>query len=142
MTKRNSRYDLLFEPVTIGPKVTKNRFYQVPHCNGMGHRYPRAMAEMRGVKAEGGWGVVCTEECSIHPTSDLSPATLMRLWDDEDLPVHKLMIEKIHHHDALAGIQLVHNGFEVANICHPAAVFGTFCYPYRMVSPCACQGDG
>ncbi len=115
MTKRNSRYDLLFEPVTIGPKITKNRFYQVPHCNGMGHRYPRAMAEMRGVKAEGGWGVVCTEECSIHPTSDLSPATLMRLWDDEDLPVHELMIEKIHRHDALAGIQLVHNGFEVAN---------------------------
>ncbi|MEM7293276.1 MAG: FAD-dependent oxidoreductase [Pseudomonadota bacterium] len=113
--KRNSRYDLLFEPVKIGPKQTKNRFYQVPHCNGMGHRYPRAMAEMRGVKAEGGWGVVCTEECSIHPTSDLSPATLMRIWDDRDLPVHELMIEKIHAHDALAGIQLVHNGFEVSN---------------------------
>ncbi len=70
---------------------------------------------MRGVKAEGGWGVVCTEECSIHPTSDLSPAPLMRIWDDSDLPVHELMIEKIHKHGALAGIQLVHNGLEVAN---------------------------
>ena len=70
---------------------------------------------MRGVKAEGGWGVVCTEECSIHPTSDLSPATLMRLWDDSDLPVHELMVEKVHAHNSLAGIQLVHNGFEVAN---------------------------
>jgi dimethylamine/trimethylamine dehydrogenase len=73
------------------------------------------MAEMRGVKAEGGWGVVCTEECSIHPTSDLSPAPLMRIWDDSDLPVHELMIEKVHAHDALAGIQLVHNGLAVAN---------------------------
>ncbi len=115
MQKRNPRYDILFEPVQIGPKIAKNRFYQVPHCNGMGHRFPRAMAEMRGVKAEGGWGVVCTEECSIHPSSDLSPATLMRIWDDSDLPVHELMIEKIHAHNALAGIQLVHNGFEVAN---------------------------
>ena len=115
MPVRDSRYDILFEPVQIGPIRTKNRFYQVPHCNGMGHRYPRAMAEMRGVKAEGGWGVVCTEECSIHPSSDLSPAPLMRLWDDDDLPVHELMIEKVHAHDALAGIQLVHNGFEVAN---------------------------
>ena len=115
MPSRNPRYDILFEPVQIGPKTTKNRFYQVPHCNGMGHRYPRAMAEMRGVKAEGGWGVVCTEECSIHPTSDLSPAPLMRIWDDQDLPVHELMIGKIHQHDALAGIQLVHNGLEVAN---------------------------
>ena len=115
MQKRNAQYDILFEPVQIGPKTTKNRFYQVPHCNGMGHRFPRAMAEMRGVKAEGGWGVVCTEECSIHPTSDLSPATLLRIWDDSDLPVHELMVEKIHAHDALAGIQLVHNGAEVAN---------------------------
>ena len=115
MPKRNPRFDILFEPLQIGPKTTRNRFYQVPHCNGMGHRYPRAMAEMRGVKAEGGWGVVCTEECSIHPSSDLSPATLMRLWDDSDLPVHELMVEKVHAHNSLAGIQLVHNGFEVAN---------------------------
>lgn len=115
MTTRNPRFDVLFEPMQIGPKTTRNRFYQVPHCNGMGHRYPRAMAEMRGVKAEGGWGVVCTEECSIHPSSDLSPGTLMRLWDDSDLPVHELMVEKVHAHNSLAGIQLVHNGFEVAN---------------------------
>jgi len=115
MAKRNPRFDPLFEPVQIGPKTTRNRFYQVPHCNGMGHRYPQAMAEMRGVKAEGGWGVVCTEECSIHPSSDLSPATLMRLWDDSDLPVHELMVEKVHAHNSLADIQLVHNGFEVAN---------------------------
>jgi dimethylamine/trimethylamine dehydrogenase len=115
MPKRNPRYDVLFDEIEIGPKKTRNRFYQVPHCNGMGHRYPRAMAEMRGVKAEGGWGVVCTEECSIHPSSDLSPFTLMRLWDDTDLPVHELMVEKVHEHNSLAGIQLVHNGFEVVN---------------------------
>lgn len=106
---------ILFEPVKIGPKVAKNRFYQVPHCNGMGHRWPRTMAEMRGVKAEGGWGVVCTEECSIHATSDLTPATLMRLWDDSDLPVHELMVQKVQEHGALAGIQLVHNGQSVSN---------------------------
>ena len=108
-------HKILFEPVKIGPKTAKNRFYQVPHCNGMGHRWPRTMAEMRGVKAEGGWAVVCTEECSIHPTSDLTPATLMRLWDDSDLPVHELMVNKVHEHDALAGIQLVHNGQSVSN---------------------------
>ena len=111
----DENHKILFEPVKIGPKTTKNRFYQVPHCNGMGHRWPRTMAEMRGVKAEGGWAVVCTEECSVHPTSDLTPATLMRLWDDSDLPVHELMVNKVHEHDALAGIQLVHNGLSVSN---------------------------
>ncbi|MEM9330407.1 MAG: FAD-dependent oxidoreductase [Pseudomonadota bacterium] len=113
--KTDANHTLLFEPLAIGPKKTKNRFYQVPHCNGMGHRWPRTMAEMRGVKAEGGWGVVCTEECSVHPSSDLTPATLMRIWDDSDLPVHELMIEKVHAHGALAGIQLVHNGQSVSN---------------------------
>ena len=48
-------YSKLFDPVQIGPVVTKNRFYQVPHCCGMGHVRPRAHAAMRGVKAKGGW---------------------------------------------------------------------------------------
>ena len=30
---RDPRYDILFQPVQVGPKTAKNRFYQVPHCN-------------------------------------------------------------------------------------------------------------
>ena len=37
---RDPRYDVLFEPVKIGPVTAKNRFYQVPHCNGGGYRDP------------------------------------------------------------------------------------------------------
>ena len=33
---RDPKYDILFEPVKIGPVQTRNRFYQVPHCSGMG----------------------------------------------------------------------------------------------------------
>jgi dimethylamine/trimethylamine dehydrogenase len=67
---RDPRYDILFEPVKIGPVTAKNRFFQVPHCTGMGWMRPHMLAEMRGIKAEGGWGVVCTEYNSIHPSSD------------------------------------------------------------------------
>ena len=66
-TKRDPRYDVLFEPVDIGPVTAKNRFYQVPHCNGMGYRDPTALAWMRGVKAQGGWAVVCTEQVESPP---------------------------------------------------------------------------
>ncbi|MFL6182562.1 MAG: trimethylamine dehydrogenase, partial [Actinomycetes bacterium] len=59
---RDPRYDILFEPVPIGPVTAPNRFFQVPHCNGMGYRDVTALATMRGIKAEGGWGVVCTEQ--------------------------------------------------------------------------------
>tara|TARA_B100001939_G_scaffold160845_1_gene138821 strand:+ start:4844 stop:6925 length:2082 start_codon:yes stop_codon:yes gene_type:complete len=113
---QTSPYDILFEPLKIGPKTIRNRFYQVPHCNGMGHRWPQSMAEMRRIKAEGGWGAVCTEECEIHPSSDLSGGTLMRLWDDSDIPTHALMVEKVQAHGALAGLQLVHNGSAVSNL--------------------------
>ena len=31
----NPNYEILFEPVKIGPVTAPNRFYQVPHANGM-----------------------------------------------------------------------------------------------------------
>ncbi len=43
----NTKYARLFEPVKIGPVTARNRFYQVPHCNGMGHVRPKAEAAMR-----------------------------------------------------------------------------------------------
>ena len=93
---RDPRYDVLFEPVRIGPMTARNRFFQVPHCNGMGHRHPSSLAEMRGVKAEGGWAVVCTEEVEIHHTSALDGAVEGRLWDDADIPAHRRMVERVH----------------------------------------------
>ena len=111
-----SPYDILFEPIRIGPVTTPNRFYQVPHCNGFGYRMPQGHAAMRAIKAEGGWGVVCTEEVEIHHTSDLSPYFEGRLWDDADIPGLALMADAVHKHGALAGIELNHNGLDASNI--------------------------
>jgi dimethylamine/trimethylamine dehydrogenase len=112
---RDPRYDVLFEPVKIGPVTAKNRFYQVPHCNGMGYRDVTALATMRGIKAEGGWGVVCTEQVEIHPTSEITPFIELRLWDDRDIPGLARMSEAIHRHGALAGIELAYNGMNGSN---------------------------
>ena len=113
---RDPRYDILFEPVKIGPVTAKNRFYQVPHCNGMGHRNPSSTAAMRRTKAEGGWAVICTEECEIHPKTDVSPHAEERLWDDSDIPHLARMTGAVHEHGALAGIELVFQGHETANL--------------------------
>ena len=112
---RDPRYDILFEPVKIGPVTARNRFYQVPHCNGMGRTFPSSMAAMRGVKAEGGWAVISTEQIDIHPTSDITPATEGRLWSDKDVPYHARMCDAVHEHGSLALIELVHNGKWAAN---------------------------
>jgi len=114
--ERDPRFDILFEPVKIGPVTSKNRFYQVPHCTGMGYMMPKTLAAMREVKAEGGWGVVCTEYCSIHPTSDDSPYPYATLWDDEDIKAQALMVEKVHRHGALAGVQLWYGGSSTMNL--------------------------
>ncbi|HEX7011632.1 MAG TPA: FAD-dependent oxidoreductase [Steroidobacteraceae bacterium] len=116
MQQRDPRYDILFEPVRIGPVTARNRFYQVPHCNGMGHAMPEAHAAMREMKAEGGWAVVSTEECEIHPSGDVSPYIEARLWDDRDIPALALMCEKVHAHGALAAIELTHNGPTASNL--------------------------
>ncbi len=112
----NNPYDILFETVRIGPVTAPNRFYQVPHCNGFGHRMPQGLAAMRGMKAEGGWGVVCTEETEIHHTSDLSPYFEGRIWSDDDIPSLQLMTDAVHKHGTLAGIELAYNGINASNL--------------------------
>lgn len=118
----DSRYAVLFEPVKIGPVTARNRFYQVPHCCGLGHLRPRAHAAMRAMKAEGGWAVVSTEEAEIHPSSDLSPFPEQRIWDDQDIPALRLMTDAVHGKGALAAIELVHNGNHAANLLSRAPV--------------------
>ena len=113
---RPSRYDILFEPVRIGPKLAKNRFYQVPHCNGGGYRDPSAVAEMRRTKAEGGWGVIFTEQTEIHQSSEITPFIEQRLWDDREIPALARMAEAMKSHGALAGVQLAYSGINGPNL--------------------------
>lgn len=122
-----SRYDILFQPMKIGPKLAKNRFYQVPHCNGGGYRDPSAVAEMRRTKAEGGWGVIFTEQTEIHPSSEITPFIEQHLWEDKDIPALAAMAEAMKSHGALAGIQLAYSGINGPNLYSrevPLAVTG------------------
>jgi dimethylamine/trimethylamine dehydrogenase len=74
------------------------------------------LAEMRGMKAEGGWGVVCTEYNSIHPSSDDLTHASASLWDDSDIRAHTLMTNKVHAHGALAGAELWYGGASSGNM--------------------------
>src|SRR5271165_6211843 len=126
-----SRYQILFEPQRLGPVTAKNRFYQVPHCSGMGHALPHTLAAMRGMKAEGGWGVVCTEYCSIHPSSDDQPHPFAALWDEGDVANLAAMADAVHAHGALAGVELWHGGSYVANLASRLPALGVRSMPGR-----------
>ena len=107
---RDPKHDILFEPVRIGPKTLRNRFYQVPHCTGFGTENPGSQARFRGMKAEGGWAAVNTEEALISSDTDYWPVVSTRVWDEDDLRNLSLMCDEAHKHGSLAGIELTHGG--------------------------------
>ena len=110
MTTRSPRHDVLFEPLAIGPKTLRNRFYQVPHCTGFGTQKPLSQADFRAMKAEGGWAAVCTEYAPVSADSDSMPYVSARIWDDDDARNLAVMCEAVHGHGALVGIELHHEG--------------------------------
>ena len=132
---RDPRFDILFESVQIGPVTAPNRFYQVPHCTGMGYRRPQSMAALRGMKAEGGWGTVCTEYCSIHPSSDDEPFPSASIWADDDIAALELMVNSVHEHGSLAGIELWHGGSSSANHYSREVPLGTNSRPAGVNDP-------
>lgn len=107
---RDPKYDKLFEPIQLGPKTLRNRFWQVPHCNGAGSDRPGMQAEFRAMKAEGGWGAVFTEVCNVNHAGDVMPWVGSKLCDSGDVRNLSLMCDRIHDHGGLAGVELLHSG--------------------------------
>lgn len=103
---RDPKHDVLFEPLQIGPKTLKNRFYTTPHASNFGSDLPGSEAYYRGMRAEGGWGAVSTGACMITPEGDLPQWTLHQLTDDGDIKNLSLLSQKAHDHGALAGVEL------------------------------------
>ncbi|MEM8496522.1 MAG: FAD-dependent oxidoreductase [Pseudomonadota bacterium] len=127
--KTPSPYEVLFEPVKIGPKTAPNRFYQVPHGSGMGYRHPHSLAAMREVKAEGGWGVVCSEYTSIHRSMDDTPHPFATLWNEEDIRANALVTEAIHKHGALSAVELCIAGNATGNLLSRTPAYGVASVP-------------
>ena len=109
------RHAALFDPVRIGPKTLPNRFYQVPHASGFGVRKPRTHAAFRGVKAEGGWGGVNVDYSPVSPDADETPAVGANCWEPADLQALALVVDAVHAHGSLAGIELHHGGARSPN---------------------------
>ncbi len=105
---RDPRHDVLFQPIKIGPKTLRNRFWQVPHCNGAGSDRPGFQAMHRGTKAEGGFAAVFTEVCMVSAESDSMPWVASKLVDKGDIRNLRLMTDEIHKHGGLAGVEITH----------------------------------
>jgi dimethylamine/trimethylamine dehydrogenase len=105
----SSRYAVLFEPVRLGPKESKNRFWATPHAIGFGTDHSASAAGYRSMRAQGGWGVVFTEATTITPEMDKTPHRMSRLWDEGDVRNLSHVAAEIKRYGALAGIELEYN---------------------------------
>lgn len=113
--RSTSRYKNLFDPVQLGPKVAPNRFYAVPYSTRWGMHQVGQEARHRGMRAEGGWGVVCTGETLFAPESALEE-NILWLRDDSDTAALEQVVDAIHEQGSLAGLELAHYGAWAAPI--------------------------
>ena len=62
-----------------------------------------------GSRAVGGAGLIMEEATAVAPEGRITPADL-GIWSDEQIPGLSRVSDFIHHHGAIAGIQLAHAG--------------------------------
>ena len=117
-------YDILFEPVKIGPVTAPNRFFAVPHANGHSPLMPNGSIKMREMKAEGGWGTVCMQLAEIDPSSDISNLPIEKFWDEQDVKSHARLTDRLRKHGALSAIELGHTGLRSRGMANGYPVMG------------------
>jgi dimethylamine/trimethylamine dehydrogenase len=126
------RYAPLFEPITIGPKTTPNRFYAVPYTTGWSMHQIALERAHRRTRAEGGWGVVCTGQVLFDRAAEFSFLGMLELFDDDDARTVGSVAGAVHEFGALAGLELGHPG--------ALSIPGTWRVPPR--APSQVQTDG
>ena len=102
-----SRYDILFEPMKIGPVTAKTVFIKCRIAMVVAiviHPLWQQCAN----KGEGGWGVIFTEQVEIHHSSDC--LLLNYICGMTTISRCSQMADAMHSHDALAGIELAYSG--------------------------------
>ena len=114
---RDPRHDILFEPVPIGPKTMRNRFYQSPHCTSFGADMPGAQAHIRGDEGRGRLGGGQHRVLLGPPLERLARRSSRRgSGTTRTRATSRAMADLAHEHGALAGVELWHGGCVAGNL--------------------------
>ena len=96
-------YQNLFEPITVGKVVVKNRIVRSPHSTGLAGDNLISYHETR---ARGGVGMSSVEATSVHPSA---PGAI-QLYSDECIPFLEKLANRVHPHGMKMLHQLYHPG--------------------------------
>jgi 2,4-dienoyl-CoA reductase-like NADH-dependent reductase (Old Yellow Enzyme family) len=102
---------LLFSPLSIKDITLKNRIAMSPMCqysavDGFANDYHLVHY---GSRALGGTGLIIQEATAVSPEGRITPGDL-GLWDDNHIEKLRDIVNFIHDHGAVTGIQLAHAG--------------------------------
>lgn len=113
---------MLFESFEIKNLKLKNRVVMPPMCmysadtNGFANDFHIGHYAARAI---GGVGLIIQEATAIHPDGRISINDL-GIWDDLHIEGLKRIVDVIHTHGSMAGIQINHAGRK-AKVEHPVA---------------------
>ena len=101
----------IHDPLTIKDVTIKNRIGMSPMCqysavNGFANNWHFVHY---GTRAVGGTGLIMLEATSVSPEGRISPLDL-GLWNDTQIVGLQKIATFVHHHGAIAGIQIAHAG--------------------------------
>jgi 2,4-dienoyl-CoA reductase (NADPH2) len=111
------RYRWLFSPLRIGPCIVPNRIVFSAHLtnyaeDGLPTEQHTAYYEAR---AEGGAGLIITEEHSTHPT-DWPYEKLIHGFHPEVIPGYREITRRVHRHGVPIFAQINHNGGQASSM--------------------------
>ncbi|WP_406689734.1 mycofactocin system FadH/OYE family oxidoreductase 2 [Saccharopolyspora sp. ID03-671] len=110
-----SRY--LFSPLRVGPVTVRNRIVFSAHLTNYAHDgHPTEQhAAYYAARAEGGAGLVITEEHSTHPT-DWPYEKLIHGFNPSVIDGYRRITEAVHAHGTPIFAQLNHNGGQASSM--------------------------
>jgi 2,4-dienoyl-CoA reductase (NADPH2) len=105
-------FPLLDQELQLGPKRLRNRVFQAPmsvsYGDERGH-VTRKVVEHYGRRAQGGVGMVITENLAISEAARQLPLQML-IAEEEHLPGLTELAREIQSHGAIAVAQIVHSG--------------------------------
>lgn len=105
----------LFDAITLRSVTLRNRIAMSPMCeysstDGFANRWHTVHL---GSRAVGGVGLILTEATAVSAEGRITPHDL-GIYHDEHVEPLREIVDFIHEHGAVAGIQLAHAGFKAS----------------------------
>ena len=108
----STNYPHLFSPLRIGNVTLKNRIATAPmgsEPNTSGFLSEQNLAAFEN-RAKGGAAIVTRGETLVHAHTGSAHGNLCNLDNEGFMPSHLQLTDRIHQHNALANIEILHSG--------------------------------